>query len=45
MAIRKVLLLRERPAYSPTAEAAFSLNMSPSRIYRLNTVMLLCPVV
>jgi hypothetical protein len=30
---------------SPTADAAFSLNRFPSRMYRRNTVMGLCPVV
>jgi hypothetical protein len=32
-------------SYSPTADAAFSLNRLPSRICRLNTVMLLWPIV
>jgi hypothetical protein len=31
--------------YNPTADAAFWLNKLPSRMYRLNTVMLLWPVV
>jgi hypothetical protein len=43
--LRLNLFPRSNDDYNPTADAVFSLNSDPSRMYRRSTVMLLWPIV